>query len=703
MTYPEPRLPVARILNPESVAVIGASDDLRKFGARVFDNIRHGGFPGRSIPINPRRAQVGGSDAFASIADVTEPVDVVVIAVPIEHVEAAVVACADKGVGCCVVITAGFSEIDDAGAQAQARLVDIARRKRMRLIGPNCLGFINSHANLLCNSSPSMKVTPFKRGGIGHASQSGALMATTYNRGVDDGAYFSSSISVGNQCDLELADFIEYFAEDPNTRVVTLYVEGFQDPARFISAVRRCRTAGKPVLMVKSGLTKAGAQVTLSHTASLASNAAVIEAVCREAGVILVNDARGMIQAAELISRFGIPAGDGVCVLSGSGGAAAITADRMSTMGLRLSEFSQKTRTALEEIFEPTQLGNPLDVGALKDKSFVNVDDGGLSIAAADDDVDIILLPITTAPMIGKVTRHTAQASIDAGKPALFVIIQGSADDGARAALQELDVLHYETMDEALRVLDCWMTAGRLNQQAGDGERPAGLPSASGVRQYEHAQLTEPEVKALVKTYGVTVNRETVVQSLDDALRAASELGFPVVLKTVSRELIHKSDIGGVHLNLGNADELRSAWKSLADHVEHSSEGYLVGEMVPHRTEVIVGLKYDHEFGPMVVFGLGGMVAELIADVCVAPAPISVERTLQLLAELKLWPLLNGDRGQPPLDVDALADIISRVSWLGADAGPHISELDLNPILVAARGEGAVAVDGAASLNLEAP
>ena len=700
MTHPKPVLPVARILNPESVAVIGASDDLRKFGARVFDNIRHGGFTGRCIPINPKRAEVGGVEAFASIADVGGAVDVAVIAVPIEYVEAAVTACAERGVGCCVVITAGFSEMDEQGAQAQARLVEIARRKGMRLIGPNCLGFINSHADLLCNSSPAMKVTPFKRGGIGHASQSGALMATTYNRGVDDGAYFSSSVSVGNQADLELADFIEYFAQDPNTRVVTLYVEGFRDPSRFVAAVELCRAAGKPVLMVKSGLTQAGARVTRSHTASLASSAAVIEAICREAGVILVNDARGMMQAAELISRHGIPTGDGICVLSGSGGAAAITADRMSEMGLRLSEFSPQTRTALEEIFEPTQLGNPLDVGALKDKSFVNIDDGGLSIAAADDDVHAILLPITTAPMIGEVTRCTAQASIDSGKPALFVIIQGSADDGARVALRELDVLHYETMDEALRVLDCWMRAGRLGQQTSICERPGGLPCAADLVDRTYAQLTEPEVKTLVSAYGIPVNRETVVQNLDAGLHAADEIGYPVVLKAVSRELVHKSDVGAVHLDLADAQDLREAWRLLTNAVGMPSEGCLIAEMAESRAEMIVGLKYDNEFGPMVVFGLGGTVAELIADVCVAPAPISSKRALELLAGLQLWPLLNGARGQPPLDVGAVADIISRVSWLGSDAGKLIAELDLNPVLVGIKGAGALAVDGVASLDL---
>jgi len=681
------------ILNPSSLAVIGASDDQKKFGGRMFSNILHGGFSGQVVPVNPRRDTILGAQAYPEIGEVPFLVDVAVVAVPVEYAERSVQACAAAGVGCCVIITAGFSEVGARGAAVQQRLVDIAREANMRLIGPNCLGFVNTHARLLCNSSPSMKVTPLVAGGIGHVSQSGALMATLYNRGVDDKAAYSVSVSVGNQADLDLADFVDFFAYDPNTRVITAYVEGFRDAGRFFDAVRRCRAAGKPVLMVKSGLTESGAQVTRSHTASLASNAAVIEAVCREAGVILVDDPRGMLQAAELYSRHGPPTGDGICVISGSGGAAAVTADKLAQRGLRLATWSATTQTALEQIYEPTQLGNPLDVGAMRDKSFVDVDDGGLGIAADDADVSLILAPITTAPMIGGVTRHMAMSSLAAGKPALFVIVQGTADDGARDALAELDMLYYETLDEALRVIACWMRGLPSAHDVDDTTRADDIVNAIESLEVEHEQLTEPETKRLVQAYGIPICRETTVQTVEEAIAAASKIGYPVALKVVDREHAHKTEIDGVRLGINNEHALALAF----DELRAKSSTLLVSEMVTARLECLVGLKYDTEFGCVVAFGLGGTATELLNDVCLTPAPVSAARAKALLRGLKLWPLLDGARGTPKADVDALADVISRLSWLGVDAGSRLLELDLNPVLIDEH--GVTAVDASARLQ----
>ena len=527
MSRQPPRLSVGQILNPRSIAVVGASEDLRKFGSRVLNNTITGGFEGVLTPVNPKCDQVFGLAAAASVKQIDPPPDVVVIAVPREHVPGIVDECADHGVGCCIIITAGFGEIDQTGAKVQQTMVETARAAGMRLIGPNCLGLLDTHTRLLLNSSPAMQVTPFRTGGIAHITQSGALMATVYNRGVDDRAYFSTSVSLGNQADLELADFVEYLAEDPNTRVVTMYVEGFQNPDRFIAAARRCRAAGKPVLMAKSGITEYGARVTRSHTASLATPHRVLQAICREEGILLVDDIRGLIQTAEVFSRYGAPGGDGICVISGSGGAAALTADRLAERGLRLSEFSPETRSRLEVIYEPTQLGNPLDAGALKDKCFTKVDDGGLSIAAAEPDVTALLIPLTTGPMTGNVTRSMADTVIAAGKPAMFVIIQGTADDGARDILAEKDLLCFETLEEALRVLERWMSALALPQKAATLERPTDLPT--GCRLPDPP--SEHDVKVLVNLYGISVTEEAVAASMQAAVESARQIGYPVVLK----------------------------------------------------------------------------------------------------------------------------------------------------------------------------
>ena len=694
--FPSPRLSVGQILNPRSIAVVGASEDLHKFGSRVLNNTINGGFSGEIIPVNPKRDQIFGRPAVASISQIETPPDIAVIAVPREFVPAIVDECANHGVGCCVVITAGFGEIDEDGARVQEKLVDTARSSGMRLIGPNCLGLLNTHANLLLNSSPAMEVTPFRAGGIAHITQSGALLATVYNRGVEDHAYFSTSVSLGNQADLELADFVEYLAEDPNTRVVTLYVEGFRNPERFIQAIRRCRDAGKPVLMTKSGITAYGARVTRSHTASLATPHRVLQAVCREEGVLLVDDIRGLIQTAEFFSRYGQPSGDGVCVISGSGGAAALTADRIAERGLRLSEFCEPTRQRLEVIYEPTQLGNPLDAGALKEKSFTNVDDGGLSIAAAEPDVDVMLIAITTGPMIGNTTRCMADAVIAAGKPALFVIMQGNADDGARMILEEKGLLCFETLEEGLRVLERWLSAGKFDTTAETAIRPPDLPGME-VAPGLPIRPTEHEVKMLVARYGITVVDESVATSVHDAGQDAANIGYPVVLKAVSRDLVHKSDAGGVKLGLDNEAEVHAAWHDIHAAVGATLEGCLVARMEQGEAEMILGILNDPEFGPMVLFGFGGLMAEVINDVKLAPAPVSERRAKELLSELALGPILDGVRGKSPLDADAVAAMICRLSWLAVDAREWLKELDLNPVIV--KPKGAVVVDARASVD----
>ena len=693
-----PRLSVATILNPRSVAVVGASEDLRKFGSRVLKNTIHGGFAGRIIPVNPRREHIFGLPAVASVDRLANPVDVAVIAVPRTAVRDTITQCAAIGVGCCVIITAGFSEIDAAGADLQEELVQIARRAGMRLIGPNCLGLLNTHAGLLLNSSPAMTVTPFHTGAIAHLSQSGALMATTYNRGVEDQARFSTAVSLGNQADLELCDFIEYLAGDSHTRVITLYVEGFKDPQRFVEAVRRCRSAGKPVLMVKAGTTEVGARVTRSHTASLASTQRVLEAVCREEGVLLLDDMRGMMQSAEVFARFGVPAGDGICVISGSGGAGALCADRLAERSLRLASFSIDTREKLETLFEPSQLGNPLDMGALREKSFTHVGDGGLAIAAADPDVSAVLVPITTGPMLGEFARAMVESIRATGKPALFVVIQGSADDGAREILKQEGMLVFETLDEAFRVLECWMAASMFPAAVGLPERPPGLPEKP-VNHELPLLPTEHEVKTLVARYGIATVHEQLAGNPDDAAAVARKVGYPVALKASCRSLVHKSDVGGVFLSLEDEQALRAAWDQITQRLGPDLESCLICRMEPADAEMILGISHDPEFGPMVLFGLGGLVAEIVDDVVLTPAPVDPQRVLALLQTLKLWPLLNGARGRQKLDTDAVCNMISRLSWLGDDLRDMLLELDLNPVMVRRQGEGAVAVDARATLK----
>ncbi len=693
---PAPRQTVAQIMNPSAIAFVGASEDLRKFGGRIFHNTVTGGFPGTIVPVNPKRDSLLGLPCVPRVSAAPQGIDVAVIAVPRELALDHVRDCAEAGVACCVLITAGFTETGPEGAALEQEILATARAHGMRLIGPNCLGLINTHARLIMNSSPSMQETPHIPGGIGFISQSGALMATVYNRGVGDGARFSSAISVGNQADLELADFMEWMADDPATRCVTLYVEGFKDAARFAAAARRCREAGKPVLMVKSGRSEEGARVTMSHTASLAGSWRVLEAVCREAGVVPVDDINGMMQAAEMISRYGKPSGDGICVVSGSGGAAAITTDRFDDAGLRLARFSPATRKKLEEIYEPQQLGNPLDLGAMKSRSFVDIDDGGLTVAAADPDVAANLLVITTAPQLTEATRALAAAGKATGKPTLVVFTPGNAADGARQAVRELDLLHYETPDEAIRVLQCWLVP---REAAPEAKRPADLPGGDPFAGLPSGWLAEHETKEVLARYGIRATRERPVHSAREAVMAAREIGWPVALKGFGPDLIHKSDEGAVALSLRDETQLQTAWDLMARRLGTRLAGALVAEMAQGEAEAILGIQHDPQFGPAVLVGLGGVLAEVLDDVVLIPAPVSSERVKALLPRLRLWPLLAGVRGGPALDIDALADAAARLSWLAVDAGANLAELDINPLFLRRQGEGVIAVDARARLD----
>ncbi|HJP10538.1 MAG TPA: acetate--CoA ligase family protein, partial [Arenicellales bacterium] len=340
-----------------------------------------------------------------------------------------------------------------------------------------------------------------------------------------------------------------------------------------------------------------------------------------------------------------------------------------------------------------------LDMGALKEKSFTRVGDGGLAIAAGDPDVSAVLVVITTGPMLGDFTRAMAGSIKATGKPALFVVIQGQADDGAREILKQNGMPVFETLDEAFRVLGCWMrgqmfavSSEPLNRPAGVPEQPAGydLPPSP----------TEHEVKTLAAHYGIATVLEETAETPDAAVAAARRIGYPVVLKASGRNLVHKSEAGGVVLNLKDELALREAWEQIMNRLGTDFESCLVCRMESADAEMILGINHDPEFGPMVLFGLGGLVAEIVDDVILTSTPVTPQRAMALLQTLKLWPLLDGARGRPQLDADAVCDMISRLSWLAHDLRDSLLELDLNPVMVKRRGEGAVAVDARASLRL---
>lgn len=690
---------VKSLLAPRSVAVIGASEDQSKFGGRVFRMLLKHGYDGAIYPINPNRPELFGLKTYPDISSTPQPADMVVMAIPQPKVRPTIAACAAAGVKGAIIITAKFSDAGPEGAADEAELVRIARGTGMRLIGPNCLGVISPANKVVLCSSPALDVEKLIESPIGFISQSGALMATIFDRAHGQGIGFTHCVSVGNQADLELCDFVEYLIDDDRTRVICSYVEGVKDPARLIRLADLARERGKPWLMVKAGRTSAGAAAAYSHTASLAGSFRALEAVCRDHGIVLMDDTDAMILLAASMARFPGARVANAAVVTTSGGGGAITADRLTDKGIPLARFQPKTAARLDEVYSPGQANNPVDLGGRKEGEAVDIATATMSAVADDEGVDATLFAITTAPSVSGIVSNLADAAVPGNKPFIFVLQPGKAADGARQELIRRGLPFANNLDEAIRALAGWVEWSAW-KKAPAATRPAGLPAAPAPKP---GALGEAEAKALLAAYGIPVNRGQVAADPAEAARIAGELAAPLVLKVVSQDIVHKSDVGGVVLNL-EPGAVGAAAEAMAAAIAKTQpgariDGYLVQEMAASGIELIVGVNNDPQFGPIVMVGAGGVLVELIEDVALAPAPVSVETAKAMLGRLKVAKLLAGIRGKGPADIEAAADVIVRVSWLAHDLRASLRELDINPLIVRGAGQGAVAVDGRALIG----
>jgi acetyl-CoA synthetase (ADP-forming) len=691
-----PPAPVAELLAPRSVAVIGASEDQTKFGGRLYRMLLKHGYAGTVYPINPNRAELFGLKTYPDIRATPTPADMVVMAVPRPRVAEMVADCAAIGVRCGIIITSKFSDEGPEGAALEAEIVRTARAGGMRLIGPNCLGVISPVNRVVLCSSPALEVETLRSDPIGFASQSGALMATLFDRAGSRGTGFSHCISVGNQADLEICDFAEYFLEDARTQVICTYVEGFKDPARFVALARRARLIGKPWLLVKAGRTESGAKAAFSHTASLAGSYQALAAVCRDTGVVLMDDLDAMVLLAASLVRFPGRKVRSATILTTSGGGGAIAADRLSEFGIGLTRFAKETSESLGRLFSPGQALNPIDLGGrLAGGEAVEIADETMAIVGADPAEDATLALITTAPMLPRTTGKIADAAIAAGKPCLFVMAPGQAADAARAELITRHMPFTDSLDDAIRAVRGWLDWSSM-RLPGRAERPSGLPA---VPPEPIAGALDPEtLSTLLQAYRLPVAPQAVARDGGGVLAAAERLGYPVALKALARDLVHKSDAGGVVLDLASVRDLTAAIEDLQRRIP-SLDGFVVQRMERGEVELILGLVRDSQFGTQIVVGAGGVLVELLKDVAMAPVPLMEDGARDLLRALKVHALLQGVRGRPPLDVDAVVDVIARLSWLGHDLGTKLRELDINPLIVRRRGEGCVIVDARALLG----
>ena len=692
---------VREILHPRSVAIVGASDSEAKWGGRLLRYMLRHRHDGPLYPINARAKELMGLPAYASLLDCPGPVDLAILLVPREHIRAAIEDCVAKGVGCALCITAGFAETGPAGRAEEEELVALARRGGVRLIGPNCMGLMNAHHSLCATTGVVMgTVERLPAGGIGLASQSGALMGAMISRGVDIGAGFSSTISVGNQADLGLNDFFEYLIDDPLTDVVCLYMEGVKDAERFTALLARAAAAGKPVCITKSGRSEAGAKAAASHTASLAGAWPAFEATCRRWGVYLFDNIYDLLQGAQLLQRGKRSTTGNVAVFSGSGGGGAQLVDALESHGLGLPELSPETEAAVANVLPATHRQLPFDFGMLNHLTPPDPDVAGGSVgialdrAMADPAVGLGILLLTTQPNQEGVVQAAISVANRTTKPLLFVQGAGNHGEIARQMLREARMGYFDSTHDALKVAAVFAHRQEpepLAAASGSVALPADLPSGF---------LTEPDARRLLEAAGIPTTRWQLAPDADAAVRAAQALSGPVAIKAVSGRIVHKSDVGAVKLNVQGDDAVRAACAAIADAARSAGvdqlDGFLVTEMWRADTELILGIQRDPDFGPLVMVGAGGVLVELMKDVQLAPAPVSHATALHMLRQLRSLPLLTGYRGRAPADLDVIADAIVHLSQLALSADSRVRELDINPVFVA--GDRIAAADARATL-----
>lgn len=690
-----------RLVAPRSVAVVGVSERPNAFGSRTVANLK--AFDGRLYPISARHAELAGRPCYPSVASLPETPDCVVIATPREAVEPVMRECAEKGVGAVLVLAAGFAETGKPEHVAlQQRLAEIARDADMRLVGPNTIGLVNyaRGAGLTFSAMPERR--PLAPHAIGIVSQSGSL-GFSLAQGIERGVSVSHVLTAGNSCDVDVADHVAYLAQDPHCRAIACLFEGMADPGRMLRAAALAWEADKPLVLYKIATGQEGARAALSHTGSLAGSDAAYAAGFSRAGVIQVDRLEALVEAAAFFAKAGRPRARGVAVIATSGGATIIAADKAEAHGVALPQPGPEAASVLAaQVPEYGSTRNPCDVTA--------------QVIGSADSLAACAGALLADPLYGVMVTSHAYA-YESATVRLPVFSRAAAANqklvcnvwapewlggpGARETESDPHLALFHSMDRCFSTIKAWHRRDALRRAGPAGESRISDPAAKGrmeslLRQTAGTSLTEREAKGVMTLYGIPVVEDRPVASAAEARRAARTLGFPVVLKGESPDVLHKTEAGLVKLGLGSEAEVERAYAEILAAVDAivprpDVRGVVVQPMIPRGVEVMVGARHDPQFGPLVVVGLGGVLVEILRDTALSLAPVGRGEAEAMLRGLKGAALLDGFRGAPAVDVPRLAEIVSRFSELAADAGGAVAEMEINPLICA--GERIVAAD----------
>src|SRR5450759_2709918 len=691
------------LLYPKAIAVIGASRNPDKVGYAVLANLVNNGFKGPIVPINLDGGEILGLKCYKSLGEYKDPIDLSIIMVGGKYVKDALQSSIKAGAKVVTVITAGFKEVSAEGAALEQELVDLCKSQGVRLMGPNCLGVLNTHHRMNATFAPSMPPP----GKISVISQSGALCVAILDWACKQKLGIGKVISIGNKADLNEVDFIQTLAEDKETKVIAGYLESIKEGDKFLRIAEQAASI-KPVVILKVGITSAGAKAASSHTGSLAGADMAYGAAFKRAGVIRAENFEALFDYATAFAMQPLPNGERVAVITNAGGPGIMAADAAESSGLKMVSPSKESDAKLRA-FMPAAgaFGNPIDViGDAPPDRYVKA----FQVMQEDETIDAIVVVVTPQNMTKPLELAEKLGAAHQGKkPMLAVFMGGTEVAAAKEKLMALGIPNYPSPDRAVTALRAmcdyaaWnrrparmVTRFPVNRRRVD--RIINAQERSGI-----TQIGEVEAKEILRAYDFNVLGGQLAQNDDEAVEIAERIGYPVVLKISSPDIIHKSDFGGVRINLANAEQVRDAFDLMMLRIQkRAPKAYLRGgfveKMGQRGREVILGMTRDPQFGPMLMFGLGGIFVEVMKDVTFHLAPITAEEAMQMLKGTRSYALLQGARGQAPVDLEAIAGALQRISQLVTDY-PEIMELDINPFIVGPMGVQAYVADARMTLS----
>ncbi|MDD5327575.1 MAG: acetate--CoA ligase family protein [Phycisphaerae bacterium] len=694
-----------KFFNPSSVAIVGASRTKGKVGYEILRSMLDGGFKGGIFPINPKSETIEGLKCYPDLESIGQVPELVIIVVPAKAVPTVMQQCAKIGSRAVVIITAGFKEVGQEGRELENRVIQIARQGHIRVIGPNCLGVIVPGSNLNASFGGEMPA----KGTIGYISQSGALMAAILDMANANRIGFSKLVSIGNKADINELDIIKAFAADAETRVIAGYLESIVDGNTFVNQAEQI-SLRKPILLMKAGVTSAGAKAASSHTGSLAGSEVAYECVFERAGIIRCSSIKQQFDYAQAFANQPLPGGSRVVLITNAGGAGIMAADSVEQHGLSFAKLSEETTAKLAaKLPASANIHNPVDIlgDALADRyEFV------LDTVLDDEGVDVVLVLLTPQAMTQPTATAEAMVRITHRKPAKTVLacfLGASKIAEAAKILKKGKIPIYDSTEMAVSTIKVMTDYLRWKT------RPKRVVKLFAVnrRKVENVierylrrgsrEIGEEDSKEILEAYGFVTPKGSIATTAEQAANIAQQLGFPVVLKIWSPDILHKSDLGGVKLGLENATAVMDAFDLMMHRIPKQAPnanilGVLVQEMCRGGKEVILGMHRDPHFGPLMMFGMGGIMVEVLKDVAFYLAPLTAEEAKQMLINTRTYKMLKGVRGQESTDIDAIAEGLQRLSQLVTEF-PQIQEMDINPYVVGRAGTTAIAVDARISVE----